>query len=98
MKMPQAYTGTLSNVNDYRCFVLDPHLTKAMYMTGFKVTPDQITEIHHAQIFHIDAAQAVEGQAMSGQDGRPGGPATPVRACPIEGRTRSWPARPARPR
>ena len=61
MQMPQAYTGTLANVNDYRCFVLDPHLTKAMYMTGFKVTPDQITEIHHAQIFHIDAAQATEG-------------------------------------
>jgi len=86
MKMPQAYTGTLANVNDYRCFVLDPHLTKAMYMTGFKVTPDQITEIHHAQIFHIDAAQATEGQAMSGQDGRPGwscyaGPGLPDRGA-----------------
>jgi polyisoprenoid-binding protein YceI/mono/diheme cytochrome c family protein len=72
MKMPQAYTGSLSNPNDYRCFVLDPHLTKPMYMTGYTVTPDQITEIHHAQIFHIDAAQAKAGEQMSGQDGKPG--------------------------
>ena len=35
MKMPQAYTGSLSNPNDYRCFVLDPHLTKPTYMTGY---------------------------------------------------------------
>ncbi len=86
MTMPQAYTGTLANTNDYRCFVLDPHLTKAMYMTGFKVTPDQITEIHHAQIFHIDAAQAAEGVAQSGSDGRPGwscyaGPGLPDRGA-----------------
>ena len=57
MKMPQAYTGSLTNPNDYRCFVLDPHITKPTYMTGYKVTPGNPTEIHHAQIFHIDQSQ-----------------------------------------
>ena len=52
--------------------MLDPHITKPMYMTGYAVTPDQITEIHHAQIFHIDASQAKAGEQMSGQDGKPG--------------------------
>ncbi len=42
MKMPQAYQGTLANTNDYRCFVLDPHITKPTYMTGYTVTPGQI--------------------------------------------------------
>jgi polyisoprenoid-binding protein YceI len=72
MRLPQAYTGSLSNPNDYRCFVLDPHITKLTYMTGYAVTPDKITEIHHAQIFHIDAAQAKAGEQLSGSDGKPG--------------------------
>ncbi|HVN52006.1 MAG TPA: YceI family protein, partial [Acidimicrobiales bacterium] len=72
MRLPAPYLGSLTNRNDYRCFVLDPHITKPTYMTGYTVTPDKITEIHHAQIFHIDSAQAAEGVAMSGQDGKPG--------------------------
>ena len=48
--------------------MLDPHITKPTYMTGYTVTPDQITEIHHAQIFHIDAAQAKAGEQLE----RPG--------------------------
>ncbi|HEY7438890.1 MAG TPA: YceI family protein [Acidimicrobiia bacterium] len=84
LRMPQAYTGSLSNPNDYRCFVLDPKITKPTYMTGYTVTPDQIQEIHHAQIFHIDASQAAAGVQRSGQDGNPGwscyaGPSLPSR-------------------
>ncbi len=86
VRMPQAYQGSLANPNDYRCFVLDPHITKPTYMTGYQVTPDQVKEIHHAQIFHIDAAQAAEGVAMSDQDGKAGwscyaGPSLPDRAA-----------------
>ena len=72
LKMPDAYTGSLSVPNDYRCFVLDPHLTKPMYMTGYEVTPGVRTEIHHSQVFHQDAAQAARSRARSGQDGKPG--------------------------
>ena len=72
MKMPQGYAGSLSVPNDYRCFVLDPHLTKPMYMTGYEVTPGVRAEIHHSQIFHQDAEQAAKSVARSGQDGKPG--------------------------
>jgi polyisoprenoid-binding protein YceI len=72
MQMPQAYAGSLSNTNDYRCFILDPHITKPTYMTGYTVTPGHPTEIHHAQIFHIDASQAEAGAKISGSDGKPG--------------------------
>ncbi|HEY1740946.1 MAG TPA: YceI family protein, partial [Acidimicrobiia bacterium] len=72
LRMPQAYKGSLSNPNDYRCFVLDPHITKPTWMTGYEVVPDKVAEIHHAQIFHVDAAQAAQGEIAGGQDGKPG--------------------------
>jgi hypothetical protein len=72
LKMPQGYTGSLSVPNDYRCFVLDPHLTKPMYMTGYEVTPGVRAEIHHSQIFHQNAQQAARSVARSGRDGKPG--------------------------
>ena len=86
LRCAQGYAGSLNQPNDYRCFVLDPHITKPTYMTGYEVTPDKYTEIHHAQIFHIDATQASEGDAMSGKDGKPGwscfaGPGLPDRGA-----------------
>ena len=72
LQMPEAYAGSLSVPNDYRCFVLDPHLTEPTYLTGYEVTPDQRAEIHHVQIFHIDATQVAEAATRSGSDGKPG--------------------------
>ncbi len=72
LQMPAAYLGSLSNPNDYRCFVLDPHFTQPTYITGYSFTADQVTEIHHAQIFHVSASRAADNEAMSGQDGKPG--------------------------
>ncbi|MGZ6962672.1 MAG: YceI family protein [Acidimicrobiia bacterium] len=84
MKMPEAYTGSLSNPNDYRCFVLDPHITKPTFMTGYAVTPGNPAEIHHVQIFHIDQSQVAASANVSGKDGKPGwscytGPSLPSR-------------------
>jgi polyisoprenoid-binding protein YceI/mono/diheme cytochrome c family protein len=84
MKMPQAYTGSLTNPNDYRCFVLNPHLTKPMFMTGYEVTPGNPNEIHHVQIFHIDQSQVEASANVTGKDGKPGwscytGPSLPSR-------------------
>jgi polyisoprenoid-binding protein YceI len=72
MRMNPAYTGSLSNANDYRCFVLDPHFTKPTYVTGYAVTPGHQSEIHHVQIFHIDGSQAAQGKQRSGSDGNSG--------------------------
>jgi polyisoprenoid-binding protein YceI/mono/diheme cytochrome c family protein len=72
MKMPEAYAGSLSVPNDYRCFVLDPHITKLTYVTGFEVLPDKRPEIHHVQLFHVSAAEAQTARSLSGKDGKPG--------------------------
>src|SRR5262249_48421900 len=58
--------------NDYRCFVLDPHITQPTFITGYQVTPDQRAEIHHVQIFHVDASQVQASKALDGKDGKPG--------------------------
>jgi polyisoprenoid-binding protein YceI len=72
LQMPAPYLGSLDNPNDYRCFVLDPHFTQPTYITGYSFTADQVTEIHHSQIFHVGADRAADNQALSGQDGKPG--------------------------
>lgn len=72
MEMPAAYTGSLSNPNDYRCFVLDPKVSQPTFMTGYTFIPDQIAEIHHAQVFHISAEQKVAGERRSDRDGKAG--------------------------
>src|SRR5680860_282830 len=72
LTMEETYAGSLSVDNDYRCFVLDPKITEPTWMTGYEVTPGNREEIHHAQIFHIDAAQAETGRERSGEDGKPG--------------------------
>jgi polyisoprenoid-binding protein YceI len=85
MKMPEAYTGSLTNTNDYRCFVLDPKITEPKFMTGYAVTPGNPDEIHHVQIFHIDKTQVEASTKISGKDGKPGwscytGPSLPSTA------------------
>jgi len=51
--------------------VLDPHFTKPTYVTGYDITPGHLTEIHHVQIFHIDATQAAQGKQRN-EGGKPG--------------------------
>ncbi len=72
LPMTQPYKGSLAVPNDYRCFVLDPHITKPTWLTGYEVVPDKVEEIHHAQIFHVNAQQAATGEIAGGQDGKPG--------------------------
>ena len=71
MRVPD-YLGSLDNTNDYRCFVLDPKLTKPMYLTGYTFLADQVQELHHAQVFHISEAQKLNSAEKDGVDGKPG--------------------------
>jgi len=78
LTMSKPYTGSLANPNDYRCFEVDPGFTKPTFMTGFEFIPDQVQEIHHAQVFQIAAAgrkdiAPLEGKNLAKEvDGQPG--------------------------
>ena len=51
---PAAPTG---GVDDYHCFLLDPHLTADTYLTGTEVLPGNPDVVHHAILFRVAAAQ-----------------------------------------
>jgi len=71
LKIP-AYTGSINNTNDYRCFVLDPKLTEDTYLTGYTFLADQVQELHHAQVFQISSEQLAYSATKDGEDGKPG--------------------------
>lgn len=68
----ESYTGSITNTNDYRCFVLEPELTEPTFMTGYTFITDQVDQLHHAQVFHISAEQRESARAKEGTDGEPG--------------------------
>ncbi|HEX2577171.1 MAG TPA: YceI family protein [Aquihabitans sp.] len=67
-----AYTGSLSNDNDYRCFALDPGITEEVFLTGYTFEGDQIEQLHHAQVFQISDEQLASSAEKDGADGKPG--------------------------
>jgi hypothetical protein len=65
LTMPEAYTPSAPNgigTDDYRCFLLDPHLTKARYLTGTNVLPGNPTVVHHVILFKVTPDQVEEAQ------------------------------------
>ena len=61
---PHAAVGT----DDYRCFLIDPHLTRAAYLTGVTFEPDQASEVHHAILYRVDPAQVSEARSKDAAD------------------------------
>jgi mono/diheme cytochrome c family protein len=66
-----AYTGSIQNTNDYRCFLLQVDIDEPTYLTGYTFLADQVEELHHAQVFHVSAQQASRAPTKS-DDGQPG--------------------------
>jgi hypothetical protein len=54
--MPAAYTPaapTGVGTDDYRCFLLDPKVTKDSFITGFDVRPGNLDVVHHVILFRV---------------------------------------------
>jgi hypothetical protein len=65
---PPVHDGT----DDYRCFVVDPKLTEATFLTGSQFLPNNAEIVHHAIFFKVDAqdvAKAKELDAAAPGDG-----------------------------
>jgi hypothetical protein len=70
--------------DDYQCFMLDLGLTETRFVTGYEVTPDNTTILHHAVGFLVDLDRVVTGvggieitnrtilQGLENEDPRPG--------------------------
>ena len=65
LTMPEAYTPSAPNgigTDDYRCFLLDPHLTKTRYLTGTNVLPGNPTVVHHVILFQVPPDQVAAAE------------------------------------
>src|SRR4051794_22704105 len=67
LAMPKPYTPSApygTGTDDYRCFVLDPHLSRDAFITGLDILPGTPSEVHHVILFRAppETVPAVEGQ------------------------------------
>jgi hypothetical protein len=70
LTMPAAYTPSApygAGTDDYRCFVLDPHLQQDAFITGLNILPGTPDVVHHVILFQVPpgSVPAVEAQDAS---------------------------------
>ncbi len=65
------YQVTPANVDDYRCFVLDPELTEPKVLRGYEFVPDQLQVVHHSI---VTRARQAEVQGLRDKDAADEGP------------------------
>ncbi len=67
LRMPASYTPSAPNgvgTDDYRCFLLDPHLAKDVYLTGTFVQPGNAAVVHHVILFTVPPDQVADAEAL----------------------------------
>ena len=64
--MPKAAIGGL---DDYHCFLLEPHLTQDEYVTSALIKPQQATIVHHVILFEATGENAVEARRLNDASG-----------------------------
>ncbi|MEO6471688.1 MAG: hypothetical protein ABIR57_07355, partial [Aeromicrobium sp.] len=93
--MPKAYTpkAPSAGTDDYRCFLLDPKLTKSAFVTGTDVIPGRPKLVHHVILFQLppdeiakakskDAATPGEGWTCFGGTGISSDPGAVIESAP----------------
>jgi hypothetical protein len=66
-----AYTPVMSP-DEYRCFVMDWDETTTKYVTGMRVRPGDVSEVHHAILFNIAPSDVAAIQKLDAADPAPG--------------------------
>jgi hypothetical protein len=59
LTMPEPYTPSPpygAGTDDYRCFVLDPHLAHDAFVTGLDILPGTPGQVHHVILFRVPPA------------------------------------------
>lgn len=66
---PQADAG---GTDDYRCILLDPQLTKNVFLSGVVLQPGNAALVHHAILYRVDPDQVAAARAKDAEDRRLG--------------------------
>lgn len=66
LAMPQPYTPAAPNggTDEYRCFLIDPKLTKPALLTGSQFLPQNADIVHHAIFFRLGPAAAAGARRL----------------------------------
>ncbi|MDX6375355.1 MAG: hypothetical protein QOD98_4343 [Nocardioidaceae bacterium] len=75
LTMPETYTPsapTGAGTDDYRCFLLDPHVDKDVWLTGSNVLPGNPNVVHHVILFKISPDSVGEAEAKDAATPDPG--------------------------
>ncbi len=71
LRLPEPYQPSAPNGvgnDDYRCFLLDPHLTHDRFLTGTFVRPDNRNVVHHVILFRVDPDQVAAAEQLDAHD------------------------------
>jgi hypothetical protein len=70
--LPEPYTPAAPDgaTDEYRCFLIDPRLGGAAFLTGSQVLPENSEIVHHAIVFRLDPTQAEAARRLDA--GTPG--------------------------
>jgi hypothetical protein len=71
LRIPKSYTPSAPRgvgTDDYRCFLLDPHLARSTYLTGTYVKPDNRNVVHHVILYRADPDQIAAAKALDARD------------------------------
>jgi hypothetical protein len=60
---PYSPSAANGGTDDYRCFLVDPHLTSDTFITGAEVIPGQPAIVHHAILFRVAPSQISAAKA-----------------------------------
>jgi Copper type II ascorbate-dependent monooxygenase, N-terminal domain len=67
LSMPEAYLPSAphgAGRDDYRCFVLDPHLSEDAFITGLNIVPGTPELVHHVILFRVPPASVPDVEAV----------------------------------
>jgi hypothetical protein len=65
VRMPTTYTPSAPTgvgTDDYRCFLLDPKVTRNSFVTGFNVLPGNPDVVHHVILFRVPPDRVAEAE------------------------------------
>ncbi len=72
LRLAEPYQGSRETPNDYRCFILDPHLAAPAVVTGYEFEPDQVEVVHHALLYRLPGSAMAAATRADGADPGPG--------------------------
>jgi hypothetical protein len=74
VRMPQPYrpAAPRGGTDEYRCFLVDPKLRRAAYLTGSRFLPGNADLVHHAIFFRVDASDVAAARRADAREPGPG--------------------------